>query len=179
MNLARVTLRIIELLSNALQRFVISPLNCASFQSCGKRVRLGAGFHVLGREHLSLGNKISIGPDCRILCTRADVILGDNIMFGPGVTIISGNHRIDIPGKYMIDVTNDEKREEDDQPVFLKGDNWIGANATILKGVTVGEGAVVAAGAVVTKDVPPYGIAGGVPARIIGMRFGTDGVKNH
>ena len=55
--------------------------------------------------------------------------------------------------------------------MILEGDNWICANACILKGVRVGKGAIVAAGAVVTKDVPPYSIVGGVPARVIKMRF--------
>ena len=70
----------------------------------------------------------------------------------------------------MIDITNDEKRPEDDRDIIFDGDNWIGANSIILKGVVVGVGAVIAAGAVVTKDVPPYSIVGGVPAKVIKMR---------
>lgn len=62
---------------------------------------------------------------------------------------------------YLISVDLD-RQESDDQPVIIKGDNWIGANATILKGVTIGKGAVVAAGAVVTSDVPDYAIWGGI-----------------
>ena len=92
-------------------------------------------------------------------------------MFGPGVTVVTGNHRIDIPGKYIIDITDQEKREEDDQPVIFEGDNWIGANAIILKGVTIGRGAVIAAGAVVTKSVPEYAIVGGNPAKVLRFRF--------
>ncbi len=56
----------------------------------------------------------------------------------------------------------------------MKGDNWIGANSTILKGVTIGEGAIVAAGALVIKDVPPYSIVGGVQAKVLKYRFSDD-----
>ena len=58
-----------------------------------------------------------------------------------------------------------------DQPVVIEDDVWVGANVTILKGVTIGHGSVVAAGAVVTKSCPPYSIIGGVPAKILRKRF--------
>ena len=54
---------------------------------------------------------------------------------------------------------------------MIAGDNWIGSNAVILKGVTIGRGAVVAAGAIVNRDVPDYSIVGGVPAKVIGSRL--------
>ena len=85
-------------------------------------------------------------------------------MFGPRVTVITGNHRTDVVGKPMIEVT--EKLPENDQDVVFEGDNWIGANVTILKGVTIGEGAVIAAGAVVTKNVDGYSIWGGTSTKI-------------
>jgi acetyltransferase-like isoleucine patch superfamily enzyme len=88
-------------------------------------------------------------------------------MFGPNVTLITGDHRIDILGKYMIDVTEAEKLPENDAPIVFEGDNWVGANSTILKGVTIGKGAIVATRAVVTKDVPPYTIVAGNPAKVV------------
>ena len=57
------------------------------------------------------------------------------------------------------------------QPVVIEDDVWVGANVTILKGVTIGHGSVVAAGAVVTKSCPPYSIIGGVPAKVLRRRF--------
>jgi len=79
----------------------------------------------------------------------------------------------------MMSVTDAEKRPEDDRDIVFEGDNWIGANVTIPKGVTIGEGSVIAAGAVVTKDVPSYSIVGGVPAKVIKMRFSEEELAEH
>ncbi len=92
-------------------------------------------------------------------------------MFGPHVAVVTGDHRIDIPDRPMISIKDSEKLPENDQDVVIENDVWIGANATILKGVTIGTGSVICAGAVVTKDVPPYSIVGGVPAKLIKKRF--------
>ena len=74
-------------------------------------------------------------------------------------------------GKHLIDVTDDEKSPEQDLPVVIEDGVWCGANVTILKGVTIGRGSIVAAGAVVTKSCAPYSIIGGIPAKLIRMRF--------
>ena len=63
--------------------------------------------------------------------------------------------------------------------MIFEGDNWIGMNATILKGVTIGRGCIVAAGAVVCKSTPPYSIVGGVPARVMKMRFSPEEIETH
>ena len=98
-------------------------------------------------------------------------------MFGPHVTIRGGNHRIDVIGKYMYEVK--DKLLKNDEDVIICDDVWIGCNATILKGVTVGKGAVVAAGSIVTKDVEPYSIVGGNPAKNIRYRFSKEEIVQH
>lgn len=114
---------------------------------------------------------MSIGENSLFMCTRAEIKIGDHVMTGPRVTFITGGHRLDVVGRYMTTIGNDEKLEENDQDIVLEGDNWIGANATVLKGVTIGKGSVVAAGAIVTKDIPPYEVWGGIPAKFIKKRF--------
>lgn len=103
--------------------------------------------------------------------------IGKKVIFGPHPTIITGGHRIDVVGKYIMD--SKEKLPENDAPVVIEDDVWIGANVTRLKGVTIGRGSVVAAGAVVTKSCPPYSIIGGVPAKVLKMRFTPEEIVKH
>lgn len=105
--------------------------------------------------------------------------IGRKVIFGPHPTIITGDHRTDIIGKYIIDVTREEKLPENDRPVVIEDDVWVGANVTILKGVTIGRGSIVAAGAVVTKSFPPYSVIGGVPAHLLKRRFCDEEIVRH
>ena len=130
-------------------------------------------------KNLELGDKSIIGPDCLILNTNAKLLIGNYVMVAPRVTFVTGNHRYDLVGARMIDVTIDMKLPSNDKDIIIEDDVWIGTGAIILKGVTVGEGAIIAAGAVVTKDVPPYSIYGGNPASFIKFRFTEEEVKLH
>ena len=103
----------------------------------------------------------------------------DYVVFGPEVLIVTGNHRTDIVGEYILNVGDDKKLPENDADVVFAGDNWIGARAIILKGVHVGFGSIIGAGAVVTKDVPEFAIVGGVPAKVIGWRFDDNDQERH
>lgn len=124
-----------------------------SIAACGDNVRIPHDIKLHGHK-LHIGNNVYLGEDSLFMCANAPITIGNNVIFGPRVTMISGDHCIDIKGKYMIDVQENEKKPENDQPIILKGDNWISANVTILKDVTIGEGTVVAAGSVVTRDLP-------------------------
>lgn len=156
-------------------------------KSVGEKVYFPLKFSISNPENMRIGKDVSLGENFCVLNALADVIIGDHVMFGPGVTVVTGDHRIDIMGKYMTQVTNEDKivnnggvkRNPYDETVTFEGDNWIGANVTILKGVTMGKGAVIAAGAVVTKSVPPYEIWGGVPACRIGKRFTEEQIAMH
>lgn len=167
------------LFQKAYRHLVLLPYVKEQMKSVGEKVYFPLKFSISNPENMWVGNDVSLGENFCVLNALADVIIGDHVMFGPGVTVVTGDHRIDIMGKYMTQVTNEDKiinnggvkQNPYDETVTFEGDNWIGANVTILKGVIMGKGAVVAAGAVVTKSVPPYEIWGGVPAHCIGKRF--------
>lgn len=149
-----------------------APVWKRSMKYCGKGVYLRPmSSDIKGVQNLSIGDGTSIPKGSTFYCTKAPLTIGRKVIFGPNPTIITGDHRIDILGKYIIDVTDEEKLPENDAAVVIEDDVWCGANVTILKGVTIGHGSVIAAGAVVTQSFPPYSIIGGVPARLLKMRF--------
>ena len=145
---------------------------------CGKDVYLRPSqSDFKGLHNLSIGDNTSIPKGSVFYCTEAPLTIGKKVVFGPGPTIITGDHRIDVVGRYILD--NVEKLPENDAPVVIEDDVWCGANVTILKGVTIGRGSVIAAGAVVTRSIPPYSIAGGVPAKVLKQRFTPDEIEKH
>jgi len=147
-------------------------------RGCGKHVRLKPRTSVyFGIENLKIGNDVSIPRFAHIFCTDAPLSIGNKVIFGPAPTIVTGNHRIDVVGKYIVD--SHEKASDNDKEVSIEDDVWIGANVTILMGVTVGRGSVIAAGAIVNKSCPPYSIIGGIPAKILKFRFTIDEVIEH
>lgn len=151
-----------------------------AMKHCGRGVYLRPMLSdIKGLENLSVGDGTSIPKGSVIYCTDAPCTIGKKVIFGPHPTIITGDHRIDILGKHIIDVAVDEKLPENDLPVEIEDGCWIGANVTILKGVTIGRGSIVAAGAVVTKSCPPYSIIGGIPAKLIKRRFTEEQIAEH
>lgn len=149
-----------------------------SMTYCGRGVYLRPmSSDIKGLQNLSVGDGSSIPKGSTFYCTEAPLIIGKKVIFGPNPTIITGDHRIDVVGKYIMDIH--EKLPENDAPVIIEDDVWCGANVTILKGVTIGRGSVVAAGAVVTRSCPPYSIIGGIPARILKSRFSIEQILEH
>lgn len=131
----------------------------------GDGCRIGRGcFLTAGNGNLSLGNNVAVSPNVNIGADHGEVEIGDNAAIGPGTVIRAANHcfaRRDVPI-----IAQGHKRGK----VIIEEDVWIGANCVITPDVRIGKGAIVGAGAVVTSDVAPYVIVGGVPARQIGSR---------
>ena len=146
---------------------------------CGKHVHFSPCDSNLWYENLYIGNYVDLGYNADLVASKSKIIIGDHVIFGPNVSIRGGDHRIDIVGKFIDEVTDEMKDPDNDQDVIIEGDNWIGMNTTILKGVTIGRGCIVAAGAIVTKSTPPYSIVAGVPAKVIKMRFSEEDIIRH
>lgn len=119
--------------------------------------------------NIFVGDDVSIGAGATWMATESRIHVGSKVMFGPNTTLVAGNHNTGVVGQYLYDVH--EKRPGDDVDIVIEEDVWVGACAIILKGVHIGRGAVVAAGALVNRDVPAYCVVGGVPARVLSLRF--------
>jgi maltose O-acetyltransferase len=130
----------------------------------GPRATILMGQHIQMAGIRSSGMKVSIGRGTVInhgclLYTTGGLIIGENVSISSGVWLVTGTHDM-----------NDPLFPDSYKPIVIGNHAWIGVRATILAGVTIGEGAVVMAGAVVTRDVPPYAVIGGVPAKILTQR---------
>lgn len=125
---------------------------------------------------ISVGDNVFIGPGAHFSSIE-EISIGDNVMFGPRVLILGGNHNSELGGQPMRFI--ESKRKQDDEPIRIEEDVWIGAEAMILKGVTIGRGAIVGAASVVTKNVKPYAIVVGCPAKEVKFRGTTGEVENH
>jgi acetyltransferase-like isoleucine patch superfamily enzyme len=107
-------------------------------------------------RHIKIGRNVFINHACSFL-DMGGITIEDDVQIGPRVNLVTENHPID-PSK---------RKNLDLKPIVIKRNAWIGAGATILPGVTVGENSIIAAGAVVNKDVPANTIVGGVPAKVL------------
>jgi carbonic anhydrase/acetyltransferase-like protein (isoleucine patch superfamily) len=133
--------------------------------SIGSDVILKSGSHLCPCNEsaaVSIGSRTTIGFHTLIYASGR-IEIGEDCMIAPFVYIVDSDH-----GMSRQEPMNRQRNQA--LPIHIGSDVWIGAHAVILKGVNIGTGAVIAAGSVVREDVPPYSIAGGVPARIIGER---------
>ncbi len=121
---------------------------------------------------------VSIAAYAHLSTPNAKIIFKGNTAVAEHLTIHTGNHARVI-GMYMTDINEDNKPKGLDHDVIINKDVWIGSNVTILEGVTIGRGATIAAGSVVNKDVPPYSIVGGVPAKVIKFYWTVDEIIEH
>jgi acetyltransferase-like isoleucine patch superfamily enzyme len=154
---------------------VVAPQNAASMwlkrrlliwrgTRLGRGVKIWRDVWIDDYANLSLGDAVTIGKSVMLIC-GGGVAIGDRVMIGHGAKIISGGHQIPSGPEAPMRWSGPELA-----PVSIAEDAWVGAGAIILPGVTVGRGAVIAAGAVVSNPVPEHAIVGGVPARLIRQR---------
>jgi len=157
------------------------------FTSCGDSIYIGQNVSILGFENICLGNGINIMANSYLYAhDNGSLMIGNDFAVNHGVYIGASGGKIKIGdnvciGPYTVLRAMDHGHDRTDIPMTKQGDIggeicieddvWIGANCTILKNVKIGKGAIVAAGCVVTKDIPSYAIAAGVPNRVIKSRL--------
>ena len=133
------------------------------FRRSGKNINIEHGVFFASGRDIEIGDNSGIGVNARI---TGPLTIGDDVMIGPEVMIFTQNHetgRLDVPMRLQ---TAPKK------PVVIGDDVWVAARVILLPGVKIGRGAIVGAGAIVTKDVPEYAVVGGNPAKIIKFRNG-------
>lgn len=126
----------------------------------GKDVNIERGAQITSK--MRVGDRSGVGINAMM---HGEVIIGDNVMMGPECIVYTRNHAfadVNIPMR--------DQGFSEEHPVIIGNDVWIGGRVIILPGVKVGDGAIIGAGAVVTKDVPDYAIVGGNPAKVIKYR---------
>lgn len=131
-----------------------------TFKKSGSDINILRGAEVFNAHNLTIGNNSGIGMNCKLNC-EDEIIIGDRVLIGPEILIFTSNH-----------VWNPQKQTYFGQgltrdKVIIGDDVWLGARSIILPGVVIGKGATIAAGSVVTRNVPEFTVAGGVPAKII------------
>ena len=132
------------------------------FRHCGEAVLIKHGAYFGSGRDIELGARSQIGHNARI---DHDVVIGEDVLMGPEVVMMSAGHAFADPA-----IPINQQGETPRRPVRIGNDVWIGTRAVIMPGVQVGNGAVIGATSVVTRDVPPLAVVAGVPARVIRMR---------
>jgi acetyltransferase-like isoleucine patch superfamily enzyme len=129
-----------------------------------KHFRLNKRTQFLNKKNISVGDNVFINHDCIIDATYAPVSIGNDVLIAYHVSLITSGHHFADTAQLI------RTQGSSGQPIKIEDDVWIGAHVIILAGVTIGRGSVVAAGSVVTKDIEPYSVVGGVPAKLIKKR---------
>lgn len=141
------------------------------FASCGPGLQfspLTSSFHY---DRIEIGSRVYLGSGANL---SGKVTIGDDVMFAQNVHVTDGYHRFDVVGKTIRDSGPGEKVR-----VHVESDAWVGAGSTLMKGVRIGEGSVVGAKSLVLRDVPPYSVVVGAPARVVSLRFSDDELREH
>lgn len=143
-------------------RKIRSSVGICLFDFCGKNINIEKGANFGTGRGISIGNNSGLGINCQV---HGPLHIGNNVMMGPDVIILVSRHKTD-----AVDIPMSEQGFDAPRQVSIHDDVWIGTRVIILPGVTIGKGAIIGAGAVVSKDVPDYAIVGGIPAKVLKYR---------
>jgi maltose O-acetyltransferase len=128
-----------------------------ALKGCGRKLKVSSNVHIFNAQNMTVGDNVYVGCCCYF--GGGEIVLEDEVSIGPFVTVAAGNHTMQ-DGSYRFGPYEFGR-------IRVGRGTWLCANTVITSGVTIGKGCVVAAGSVVTKDVPDYSVVGGIPARLI------------
>ena len=140
----------------------------------GKHCTIAALLEAKHGGKIVIGNNLYIGPGS-IIQSKESVTIKDNVVVGPNVTIMdNNNHPVDPEMRLKMSACEDFFKDDlwswkyaESKPIVIEENVWLGRDSRIMKGVTVGKGSIVALGSIVTKDVPPYTVVAGNPAKVV------------
>jgi acetyltransferase-like isoleucine patch superfamily enzyme len=120
-------------------------------------------------ERIEIGARLNLGARCALWAgaTKGRILIGDDVLFGPDVMVTTSNYRFNDGGPVT-------KQAMDEEDVRIGNDVWIGAKAIVLPGAVIGDGAIIGGGAIVRGEIPPFAIAVGAPAKVVGERTRTE-----
>jgi maltose O-acetyltransferase len=132
------------------------------FEFAGKQINIEQGANFGTGRDISIDDYSGIGVNCSV---RGPLIIGKNVMMGPEVIILTSLHGFD-----RIDIPMTQQDSSLKKKVIIGNDVWIGTRVIILPGLTIGNGVIIGAGSIVTRDIPDYAIVAGNPAKIVRFR---------
>jgi acetyltransferase-like isoleucine patch superfamily enzyme len=143
----------------------VSPLRKANI---GSNVGMAPNVSLRNGERITIGSRARISERCSLWAGDGlgRIEVGEDAVFGPGVYVTASNYDYGPDGPVW-------QKSRVERDVVIGANTWLGANVIVVPGVTIGDGCIVAAGSVVTRDLPPGVVAAGVPARVVKMRDGS------
>ena len=166
-----------------LLRFAASFYRTPKFKHIHPSAQVPVSTHVYNEDNLIMEEKAAIGPNSEIMNPRYKFIMRKWSFTARELLVVDGNH-MSIVGIPLIDVRDEDKdrldvNHEYNKDIIVEEDVWIGARVTLCAGAHINRGSIVAAGAVVTKEFPPYTVLGGVPAKFIKFKWTIDQILEH
>ena len=136
-------------------------------KKCGKNLKTGIRIKIQDPSNIFVGNNVELNYGVWIASNKhkkGSIRIGNNVLIGPYSILHTGNHKFKDPNILI------NKQGFEFDKIVIEDDVWIAARCTILSGVTIGKGSVIAAGSVITKDIPPFSVVAGIPGKIISKR---------
>lgn len=150
-------------------KYIYRPLLVLKLKACGKNFKLGYSSEVINPQYFSFGDNFFAGPRSYFVTNANNLVaIGNAVMFGPDCKVVGGNHDVNYKDDHMYFATGINHMHS---KINIEDGVWIGANSIVLSNANIGEGTVIGAMSLVNKEIPPYCIAAGIPAKIIKPRF--------